>query len=492
MGKKRLVRKQPLWEKIRSYPLDVLLAVNEQRLSIDWDDYVPHTYPGGTVLCLVFMALRKAQAHLLAVQSRSNNLVFRTDYTAYLNVMARAILGAQAETSSMGSVAAGAPITKTLLWLLDLLLVALFTVSLVNALYVYFVPYRNYTLLNGSASMPKPKASSVFKQNISTEAPDSLFGRFKAFFDSSYYDSDSEDTSYVAHNVNKDVWVLRVWDPSRFLLHLLATFSPVTTGALWVFTGQVAMWKLFFYVTSANAVAFFLISRLLRLMTDKQIIFQETFAEYNRKYVIPKTSVLKKNAIIDATRGPYSYPEDVVHNDMKGHIQNDLAFVSHDIHGKRIKSVRADNLVPKHVLPNYVNRGRLSPSRTLMDQPYMGDSGRRGSYRDEAWQYNSSLHPEPLSPQRYTDREVYMSTPHALRGYHGSQALPNSRSHFQPYPQDLFGRDSRRSSRATSPFKSPARQYNLSYTNRTQLSPGRLSHPSSPQRSPSPEKRVWH
>ncbi|KAM9920905.1 hypothetical protein OXX59_006867, partial [Metschnikowia pulcherrima] len=50
MARKRIVRKQPLFDRIRSYPLDLLLSLNEQRLSIDWDDHVPQCLPVGTFL----------------------------------------------------------------------------------------------------------------------------------------------------------------------------------------------------------------------------------------------------------------------------------------------------------------------------------------------------------------------------------------------------------------------------------------------------------
>ncbi len=36
-SKRKVIRRQPLLERLRSYPFDVLLQLNELRLSIDWD-----------------------------------------------------------------------------------------------------------------------------------------------------------------------------------------------------------------------------------------------------------------------------------------------------------------------------------------------------------------------------------------------------------------------------------------------------------------------
>lgn len=493
MGRKKLIRKQPLLDKIRSYPFDLLLAINEQRLSIDWEDYIPQTLPGGCIASIVFLILSKLSTHYKMAASKRDNLMFRTDSAAYEQVVARAIQGSKWEPATPLGMTSSSH-SSTFLFILDLLQIVLFAISCFNALHVYLYPFRDYSLLSQSAKLPKPKGSNVFKQNISTGRQGGFISSLLSYFsDTSYYETDVEsdgepDTTYDTQTIEKDVWVLRVWDPSHFLIYLSSTFSPVTLFVLWLFTTSASIWKIIVFVILFNSSSFYLISRLFRLQSDKQIVFSETFNEYNKKYVIPKTNVLRKNAIVDATLGPFAAVGDSVHDDQQGHLQNELAFITHDITGKRIKSVRGDRLLqPPSRVP--------SPAKSVYSNIPSSLRSTRIDHSVDKDYYSRSRHHDNVDG----DNLMMLSTPFSRRMSIGDNV--HQRNDPYAYANNTFPRGydgrydsfSRTSSRAPSPMKSPSRLYNanISYGHRTQLSPQRSSRQLSPQRSPSPSKRPW-
>lgn len=487
MGRRRLIRKQPLWERIRLYPFDLLLSINETRLAIDWDDYIPQTLPVGSVLDALFMVLCKVHSYNKLASGRRQNNVFKTDVNTYRSVVSKAIYGSD---GSALPIVQESSRSSPFAWILTLAMATIFLVSLINAANVTLWPYRNYTLLNTSTDYSKPKGSNVVKQNVSISAEKGIVDRVLSYFgDRSYYESDTDseiDTTYEAAPVNKDVWVLKVWDPSPFQLYLFATFSPITLTIIWLMS-DVVFWKILIGVVGHNCVGFWLTAKFLLLIRDKQIIYQETFNEYNRKYVIPKTSVLKKNAVVDATYGPSALARMTVYDDVAGHLQKDFAFVTHDINGKRIKSVRADHFSSRTGLPAKESRYGDILSQGLRFG-LIAELRERPTYIDDT----ESTHLGWIT----------LSTPFV--GRTGNELFRDtfnySRNDFSrgDYSRSEYGRDTflRPSSRPVSPSKTPSRlpyTQNLTLSHRTQFTPSRgySSRPASPQRSPSPNKKNW-
>ena len=491
MARKRIVRKQPLFDRIRSYPLDLLLSLNEQRLSIDWDDHVPQCLPVGTFLSLLFLVLCKTRLYYVSVKDKRDNLLFRSDYSTYQQVVARAVNGLQAAPIATPKYKSDS-VTHTLLWLVNVLLVVLFAVSLINAVNVYLLPYRSYTLLGRSADSAKPKGSRVTRQNVSNSTPKGIFQSVYQYFEEkSVYETDDSDadTTYEPRYLEKDVWMMSVWDPSRFLLYSAASFSPVVLFTSWLFSSA-SLWRAAVLILLFNCSAVYTSQKFLQLISDKQIIYQETFNEYNKKYVIPKTSVLRKNASVDATHGPYAPAGKTVHDDPVGHLQNDLAFITHNIHGTRLKSVRADYEAAQLSRP-------VSPAKHLAQSGnFLPPSSSHGARYDSSMR---SIHERPSFYNDSTDRRSMMtlSTPFTMRNAGNELFLQRPDTYSRANETFSKGHDSfsRPSSRAHSPWKSPARlgyNPNISYNERTQLSPNRSSRQLSPQRSSSPSKRVWH
>ena len=336
MARRRLIRKQPLWEKITSYPFDFILSVNETRLSIDWDDYIPKSLPIGTGVCHVFLIFCKLSHRYQASSDRRVNSVFRTDVHTYQLVMARAVNGKFASDSDPVT-DYGSPFGHSrtnngnFLLILNVLMISIAAASLINVLTVVF-SYRSYSLLNLHAKLPKPNASNVVRQNLVHGPQKGLFLNVLSYFEEhSYYETDLEtDDShpdpYPDKYNEKPIWFIKVWDPSPFSLYLACSFSPVILLTIWLISSFVSFWRISLLLIVTNVSAFSIIYRFFQLVSDKQIIYQETFNEYNRKYVIPKTCVLKKNALVDATCGPMALPDDIVHDDIVGHLQKENVF----------------------------------------------------------------------------------------------------------------------------------------------------------------------
>lgn len=492
MVRRRIVRKQPLWEKISSYPFDLILSINETRLSIDWDDYIPQSLPIGIGLCHIFLVLCKLSHHYHKSSERRDNSIFKTDALTYQLVMARAInLDFTSGSSDLTEIGGGAFATRRnnksgFIWVLNFFLISIAIISIiifVSAIY----SVRSYSLLNLNAKLPKPRASNVVRENLAHGTPRGIILSIMSYFEEhSYYESDLEaDDShpdpYPDKYVEKPIWVLKVWDPSAFSLHFSCALSPIMLLIIWLISPTVPLWRVSIIILITNLSAFYLVHKFLQLISDKQILYQETFNEYNRKYVIPKTCVLKKNAMIDATFGPRALPEDVVHDDIVGHLQEENVFVTHDIHGNRHKTVRADLLA--RAQDETINRSP-SPSRRheafipgTISRGHTGEIG-RGRYNDSISQYNS----------------IAQSTPYRRPGAHESYRNDTFSRGYDTFSKNMDS-FSRQSSQIHSPMRTPARfpyGTNLSFDQRTQLSPSRSSRQLSPQRSPSPSKRRWH
>ncbi|KAF3989769.1 hypothetical protein FT663_01917 [Candidozyma haemuli var. vulneris] len=473
---KRLVRRVPLSERIKAYPLDLILALNEAAVSIDWDDYVHSTLPLGVVLTTVFALLCKVADHYKNVRSRRSNDLFRADASVYRQVRQRAISGSS-NPIHYPKVAADASSGSRWMWLVNALLIIFAVSSVINTIMVFWLSNREYTLLNSSANSAKPKGSNVTKSSVTSSTDKGIFGKILSYFEghSKYLSDDESDgeTTYDVDFVEKDVWVLKVWDPSLFQVHLSATFCPLTLFTIYLVSGT-ALWKIFLIILAYGISLFGLVSKFLSLIGDKQIIYQETFNEYNKKYVIPKTSILKKNAIVDATYGPMAASSMVAYDDRRGHLQNENAFYTHDIHGNRIKGVRADN----QFASRSASPARHSPSMPINNYSRHRESSFADLYASTRDRIEEDAHQSWLTS----------STPFLTRAGHDSFIRPQSPRH--------------------SPLKTPTR---LSFSQRTQLSPSRtsptrnhytpshrgspspthLSRSSSPQRSSSPSKRPW-
>lgn len=455
------VRRTPVFEKIRSFPFDTFLWLNEHRLSIDWDTHARKVaLPLGALLSIVFYGAAAIRYDALSLQQFYRGAVFSPNHKVYERVRQRAVTGrvpTQLDSDDM------ALQTWLALWLMaaNCILATLTMACVANFVSLYFFSYRSYTLLYHSGGSPSLSARRLHLTNSDM----SWWSKFTNLFvspDMSYLDSELEpsllDESYNEINLfQKDVWQLQVWDPSRFSMMLSATFSPPLMILIYIGGGPLPFYTLIISYLAFAGLSYLTIQKFLLLVADKQILYQEMFQEYNKKFVLPKTSVLRKDAIIDATLGPRILAHYTVQTEPVAHLHTAKlkVFMTHDINGKAHNTVpkssmsRSVSPAKEDVFPRlakYKNEGRPleSPFRTpLHPDPRLG--------------YQNRLH-QPnwitlSTPYRRNSRNE-LQTPFRLRPHSPSRQLSPGRN---TSPLRLSSQLDHHGSRLPSPSKSRPR-----------------------------------
>lgn len=342
--RKPIVRKQPLINKIKSFPFDFFLWLNEIRLSIEWDNYCDSiATPLSCSLTLIYLILIRITVYYELSYNKRENPLFQVDYYNYEKIRSRAISGDPIELSIN---------TEDSWWytILNFTIAFLGVVSLSNFVYVLF-SFKCYTLLYSSMA-EKPKSSSARRLVLKNDINDSIFEKLYKFFyshtnqaielcsdDESFYD---EDTINEINLIEKDIWELKVWNPSKFSLFVLTNFSPILLFIIRLISKELPIWKILFISIIFNGNFYFIVTqRFLVLLQDKQILYQEMFQEYNNKFVKPKTSVLKRDVVIDATFGPRAPSNMLVQSEVKPHLQNTRlkVFITHNINGEPFNNI---------------------------------------------------------------------------------------------------------------------------------------------------------
>lgn len=413
MPRKPFIRKQPLLEKIRSYPFDFLLWLNESRLSIDWDLYHRSIgLPLGFGLTTLFNVLVKILDYYDTSSDKKENRLFQIDFYRYEQIKRRAIKGQPLIQLTSDRTTNN----KYGILFIKLLAFSIFMASVINFIKVFFISFKNYSLLNSSLSK-KPNSNSAVEisLNNANEFENSIWFKLSRLFNqypnhnpSSYEDANDsynnesfldDDTTEEINLIEKKIWQLKVWSPTKFPLYLFISFNPVTLMILKFLSLTTSILKLFIIVIpSVSALNYLLISNFLTLINDKQILYQEMFGEYNDKFVKPKTSTLKKNAIVDATFGPNIPAQYVVNHDSKAHLLTDKlkVFITHDINGKPFNSVNIKN---SQTLPN-----TLLPSSTKDDLQRLHFLEAKLNFEKEQLEKEKTL---LLKNKDWRDRELY-------------------------------------------------------------------------------------
>lgn len=434
MGQHR-VRRTPFWEKIRAFPLDTMLWLHEQQLTIDWDGYAkPLALPLGVVLSAFFYAAAVARYDHRAMQEFYRGALFSPNQKVYERVRMRAVSGRVLEPLD-GAIGSQRSWLGVALVAANAVLVAVALASIANFVSLYFLSYRPYTLLYQNGPSPLPSARRLHLTNVSG----SWWAKLSGFFVSSDELADSDlDSSLVDESQNdmnlfqKDVWQLQVWDPPRFALMLACTLSPPVLVVLYAGT-LLPLYSLAASYLALSAATYLTVARFQLLVADKQLLYQEMFQEYNKKFVHPKTSVLRKDAVIDATLGPRILADYTVQTEPVAHLYTAKlkVFITHDIHGKahntaprsalsRLASPAREDVFPRLELYRRENRPLESPFRTpLHPDPRLGHP----SNSKAPW-YTL------LTPFRRNSRNE-LHTPFRLRPHSPSRATPGRTSPFR-------------------------------------------------------------
>lgn len=356
----RRVRKVPLGEKIRTYPIDVLMSLNEIRLSIDWDDYNYHAIIGSGIVNALFIGINR-----LSYNPTNKTSMFQIlNYNDYKNrVLSSPLALWNNDNSNNGYRQFNHQ--KSDMWnnVNQALILVIYALSLANTLHLLFFSYRTYSLLytDNKPKTPSAKLLTVLKMDGNSDDDLTILSAlginfnnvldyitpnfFKSLQEESYYNdtetTNHSDTIEKEYNLfDKDIYQLIVWDPSKFQLTLFSFLNPLVLVVDQLLVSTTAAWKLLAINLLVNYQLYFLVNKFFVLLQDKQVIYQEMFQEFNNKFVKPKTNILKRDVGID-TR---DFNNEIIEQ-TNPFFQNTKpkVFITHDLDGKPFNTGNINN-----------------------------------------------------------------------------------------------------------------------------------------------------
>lgn len=362
------IRKQSLVSQIQSFPFDLYLYLHELHASIDWDQYnYIIALPLGIISITIFSIIQSILNYYHYINKRSQNILFDSNYIQYEKLKNNIIYNSSKQpqertTSSIGDKEiVDVPFTTTVLWVLKSINWLIIFIGLFNAAKL-FTKRKSYGLLYCKL---KPKSKNVFKSSIERLSfiIEILAFLLKFFQNEQELEEEQElnsfnESSIIMDSTNEliddnEIWHLNVWDPSKFSLYLFIGLNPINLYIIYYLIGENNsntsftddsnynfIYPSYFYLNILILICLIMIifykfiEFFLQLINDKQILYQEMFQEYNKKFVNPKINQLKKDAMIDATLGPHYL---ISLNDQKPYSFSKLkVFIIHDIKGKPI------------------------------------------------------------------------------------------------------------------------------------------------------------
>ncbi|KAI9371495.1 hypothetical protein BJX61DRAFT_22905 [Aspergillus egyptiacus] len=261
----RLVRRQPLAERIRSYlnPFDFLLWLSEEIDSNDWDQFEKNwAVPLGVTLNIVFMIAR--------ANSRPSGSQAVDD-----------VFGEDEGISYLG-------------WLASFIVHFLICVAALNAFYT-FNRKRHYRMFEASIDQAPTTPSAHRVRVESTPAAASPI-RYLANALSGSADSRAHP------DAERDVWELAVWDPLPICLRLFCLFSPGHVLVYWLFLPtqlsdprpSVTIVTTLVVTTLLSVQMSFMSSFFKQQAKDALLVHKEVMKEYDTKFVHPRTQPLMR------------------------------------------------------------------------------------------------------------------------------------------------------------------------------------------------------
>lgn len=287
----RRIKKTPLLTKIKSYPFDLFLSINESLAILELDN-LPETYHlyiglfADALMLLIrlyferFQSRRKRDEALL--NSMNNN---RAKGGAYYSLSA----AAATKRRSNGAVYS----------VLLMAFVALFAASIINAA-VCLLATKKYTLFGRDMNNKPDTPSAVrttFSEDTNMDAA-STASPFKQMIRKRLSGIMSPAPAVEQPSASAQVWELNVWEPSLFHLNIFALFSPIHVVALWL--GPLSFVQLMVVLPAFSLSLYALSHMFLVLIKDKNVIASEVFGEYDKKVVRPLLGVVKQDAAVGA------------------------------------------------------------------------------------------------------------------------------------------------------------------------------------------------
>ncbi|KAK9454494.1 hypothetical protein V1511DRAFT_502145 [Dipodascopsis uninucleata] len=295
----RIVRRAPLLTRLKSYPLDTFLYLNEQIELIEWDKLSETiTLPLGLGFDFVLFLSRVFMRALEETENQKDE-VFLDRSRLRKSVVASEVFQGRNSYS----------FRSWIIWMLSLLSIGILFLSFSNAYYV-FTKRRTYTLfgrLPTDSKLPRVHSARKVPMNfkdiegtVDHEDIDTEKKRRKSSMFPNIWPLRQQSTpsSHSTDDINeREVWELQIWTPPLFNLHLFSSFSPLHAVIAFNSSFSVVVRDIFMCVFLTTQL-YFLTHYFLQQVSDKSTIHGEMFDEYQKKVVRPRLDTIKMDAAI--------------------------------------------------------------------------------------------------------------------------------------------------------------------------------------------------
>ncbi|KAI9732659.1 MAG: hypothetical protein M1834_003996 [Cirrosporium novae-zelandiae] len=386
----RLVRRQPLIERIKSYlnPLDFLLWLSEELESGDWDEWQKEY---GTISgCLLNLVMLIARANS---GSRRNDDIDD-------------VFGDEDDDAGWMS------------WLCSFIVHFLTLFSLLNAFYTFYRK-RHYRLFETPID-EAPHTPSAQRVRVDSSPSSSPFRYITNVINSTTAAARAHPDS------DREVWELAVWDPTRLCLHMFCMFSPGHILVYFLFLPtspldprpSVTIVKTLILVTLLSIQLTLLKSSFIQQTKDADLIHKEVLHEYNAKFVHPRTQTQMRDV------GTQFFTD--------LHSPSGLPSRTHDSKFNRVQASTPVTIINKgfqtHANPSYsrhVDPNGLATPRTAPRPIYTPAAG--SSYQTPSGSSSPIKHQPQAQPQTQplsSYRPSRSKTPSHTHSYYQPQFQP--------------------------------------------------------------------
>lgn len=293
----RRIKKTPFLTKVKSFPFDLFLSINESLAVLELDN-LPQTYH-------IYLGLA---ADITMILIRLYFVRFETkkkrDAALFHSIGNNKARGGSGYYSLSAQAAAKRRSSNAIYSILMMTALALFAISVINTL-VCFLQTKKYTLFGRDVSNV-PGTPSAALEPLETPCDDlnqSGDAQFKTMIKKrlSGFMSPAPAPPVVDPTTTDRptrVWVLNVWEPSLFHLNIFALFSPIHVIALWF--GPLSFVQVFITLPAFSFALYAMSHMFLVYVKDKNIISGEVLGEFDKKVVHPLLGVIKQDAAVGA------------------------------------------------------------------------------------------------------------------------------------------------------------------------------------------------
>ncbi|KAK7205473.1 hypothetical protein BZA70DRAFT_278213 [Myxozyma melibiosi] len=285
---RRVVRRASLISRIKAYPLDLLLYINEELGTLEWDRLSETVaLPAGVAL----------DAVLFFSQLFASALNSSADLKGELFADGSALRNSHLADEVLAGRSRSGGFTRWMAAMFSALSLVILAGSFINALFV-FTRRKEYAFFGRSAQDKKMNdafysqksmlslseqsspASSPTPQSSIRKAVNRAFSRFA-----------------IPEISTEETWVLKMWNPDQFCLKMFVTFSPLHALLLF-FRSNGNLIRDCLLCVFLSVQMYILVTLFSQQVHDKQMVFSEMFEEYEQKAVRPKLSIVRREVAI--------------------------------------------------------------------------------------------------------------------------------------------------------------------------------------------------